>query len=96
MSRGWKKVDLEVGTELKVSANVFQDPYNARRRLTKCVYLGQTNSGMLVDLVFKPDTYHYKTHINFANLYAKEGQVKIHTMDGTRILVQREKKTTAT
>ena len=96
MSRGWINSGLEVGTELKMDKNLFQEPRDAVKRIVSCTYVGETPSGIIVDCKFKPavgskepESYHYKININWANIYC--GDVKICLKNGSRIVAKREK-----
>lgn len=88
--RKWIKSGLEVGTKVNVPYELFQEPEDVKKRLISCTYIGETASGIMVDCKFtpahgtrEPEMYHYRMHINWANIWC--GHTKVTLEDGTLI-----------
>lgn len=91
----WKRSEIEVGTELKISADLFQEPSKVKQHLISCKYLGETSRGILVDCKFvpavgskEPDAYHYRRFISWASIYC--GDVKVSVVGGYNVRARKE------
>ena len=94
MNKKWKNSGLEIGTRVKISNDVFVEPSKATKRLQYVEYIGETNSGIILNCVFKPafgardpKDYQYRLHVNWANIYC--GDTKIQLADGSLLRAKR-------
>ena len=94
MERRWAKSGLEVGTKVKISKNLLQEPEKAKGRIISCEYIGEDRSGILLDCKFKPawgteepESYHYRLHVNWVDIWSN--QVRVKLMNGSYIKAER-------
>jgi len=95
MSRGWENSRLTIGEELRIPSALFIEPDKAINRLVSTKYVGESDSGILVECAFKSGTspnisriHQYKIFINWASIWC--GQVKVYTESGQPVRAYRE------
>lgn len=92
MSRNWQRSNLRAGEELRISPSLFIGGNLAYERIESITYLGESETGILVDCTFKPSikkmkSPHYKLFINWASIWS--GHVKVYSGDGSLIVAKR-------
>ena len=95
MSHGWSASNLTIGTRVRVPEDLFVEPTKAVERLISATYIGESNSGILLDCRFQPafntidpNANHYRMMISWASLWC--GYVRIYTEDGHLIRAYRQ------
>ena len=96
MSRGWKPTDLVMGEDLVLPDEFFVMPKVARQRMEYCVYAGETETGIIVEVQYKPsifttdplESFRVQKFIDFGAIYS--GQVKIYRRDRTLVKAERK------
>lgn len=95
--RGWKQTDLVMGEDLTLPDEFFEIPKTARERMQYCVYAGETETGILAEIQYKPmddtprSSWRICRFIDFASIYC--GATKIYRQDKTQLRVERIRKT---
>lgn len=95
MSRGWKRTDLVMGEDLVLPDEYFEVPAEARKRIVYCVYAGETDTGIIVEVQFKAgigsedplSSWRVEYFASFASIYS--GQIKIYRRDRTLVRAER-------
>lgn len=97
MSRGWQRSDLKIGEEIRIPSSLFITGTQAVERLISVTYIGEVDTGILVDCKFKAsikniisDSTHYRMMIPWASIYC--GHVSVYRDDSTSIVARRIKK----
>jgi hypothetical protein len=94
MSRGWKPTDLVMGEDLVLPDEFFEMPRVARNRIEYCVYAGETDTCIIVEIRYKKgfcsedSGLTVQKFIEFASIWC--GDVKIYRQDRTLLKVERE------
>lgn len=96
MSRGWRKSNLVYGESVRIPKELFITAENAVKRLLSASYIGETDTGIMIDCVFKPsiraiapEHFHYKVFITWASIW--DGSVKVYRSDGEQVHAYRQK-----
>lgn len=94
MSTGWMKSGLTVGEELTLPDFFFEAPDIARQRIESCVYIGETETGIIVEVTFKPTFFNegengsrVRKFIDFAAMYC--GLVQLKRKDRSTLRIER-------
>jgi len=93
MSRNWQRSNLRAGEELRISTSLFIGGDSVYERIESITYLGESDTGILVDCTFKPSirkmkSPHYKLFINWASIWC--GHIKVYSGDGSLIVAKRK------
>lgn len=96
MSRGWKVTDLVMGEDLILPDEFFVMPKVARQRMIYCIYAGETETGIIVEVQYKPplfttdplESFRVQKFIDFGAIYC--GEVKIYRRDRTLVKAERK------
>ena len=94
MNRGWKHTDLVMNEDLTLPDEFFEMPRVARNRIEYCVYAGETETGIIVEIQYKKgfcsedSGWTVQKFIEFASIWC--GDVKIYRHDRTTVKVERE------
>ena len=94
MSRGWQRNGMTVGEEVRIPATMFITGLSATERLISTKYIGEVDTGIMVECKFKPscrtnnpEGYCYRMMIPWASIWC--GHVKIYREDDTQIMAKR-------
>lgn len=95
MSRGWAHSDLIVGEDVVLPDEFFEVPKVARARMLYCRYIGETDTGIMIEIQYKPSLGESLEHfrvvkfIQFAAIWC--GDVKVYRLaDRTTITAERK------
>lgn len=97
MSRGWKRTDLVMGEDLVLPDSFFELPSVAKQRMEYCVYAGETETGIIVEIQYKPahfsedpeSSWRVQKFVDFGAIYS--GQVQIRRRDRSLVTVKRKR-----
>lgn len=97
MSKGWKHSDLIMGEDLSLPKEIFETGDNVLKnnRIIYSRYIGETDTGIMVEVQFRPSfaseeplsAWAVQYFISFASVYC--GDVKIYRRDRTLVRAER-------
>lgn len=92
MSKGWKRTDLVMGEDLTLPDEMFSLPKVVRPRIEYCVYAGETETGIIVEIKYKKTIGNngatVQKFIDFAAIWS--GKVKIYRRGRIPVTVERK------
>lgn len=94
MSRGWQRSGMTVGEEVRIPATMFITGLSATERLISTKYVGDVDTGIMIDCKFKPapittnpESYGYRIMIPWASIWC--GQVHVYREDDSEVVARR-------
>lgn len=98
MSRGWEHTDLVVGEEIKLPDSMFQNADDARPNIIYSRYVGETETGLIVEVQYKKglgstmplSCFRVQKFVDFASIWC--GTVELKRADHTTVRVERKAK----
>lgn len=95
MSKGWERSRIPIGTRVRIPDSLFVEPTKAKERLVSATIVGETDSGLIIDCVFRPgilstnkEGNHYKITLNWASIWC--GQLRVYFENGEMLRAYRE------